>query len=115
MKKEKFSYSLNSADGKAILAALPLVLIYSEIVYSDAQYEINARVGQSVMEKLLNGKADFLPNEIRIMGCAVFIAYDVLRGDLPLDLTDEERNAITPYLFTYNKLYPIFEQYFPDR
>lgn len=115
MKRKHFSYKLTSTDTLAIMAAMPLVITGSAYLSSEFQADINARLATSAMEKLQNHDSNFLPNEIRVIGCAVFAAYFALRGECPFELSAEDRAAISPYFFTYNKLYPIFDEGLPDK
>ena len=100
-----FTCSLSASDIDAIIAALP-ILASPEFESTDEQLNRNIALALSATEKLLNRENKFYINEQRVMFGAVLAARDYLTGALPLDLDSELKDAISPYFFTYNKLYP---------
>lgn len=107
------SYKLSDGDIKAIVAALPIALEFDLFMNtSKIQSDLNKASIESAGVKLLNKNLDLTPNEIRVIGLAVGLATAFLTDpdSLDFELDEDSMHAIQPYIFTYQKLDPIFRQ-----
>lgn len=112
MRPKKISSGLNlsNTDIEAILCALPLVAEVS--AGSPQQDELNAIMCASAAQKLSSHSTSLLPNEVRVISAAITIAVLLLSGQSSdmLSGVDPSRKAeLSKYLFTLNRLDPLFQ------
>lgn len=60
------------------------------------------------MNKLVNGRTDLIPNEMRVVVLSIELAVDFLAGRIKLDVDPETASEIRPHIFTYNHLHDAF-------
>ena len=103
------TYSFTQNDVDAITTALTVLPAYDFFVsdIAEAALAVTASAGRKLImqEKLTK-------QEGAIIALAVDSAYKALRNELALD--SEELARLRPYLFTYNKLQPIFLSLLPE-
>ena len=97
-------------DIQAILCALPLATYIDS--GSPAQDELTLTACNSIVDKISNQSAAFAPKEILVISSAISTAKQFLSGTLP-ELSDilepDEKADLAMYLFTYNRLCPVFD------
>lgn len=105
--KNTYSFSQNDVD--AITTALTVLPAYEFFAsdIADAALVVAASAGQKLIKKETLTK-----REGTFIALAVDSAYKALRDELTLG--SEELARLRPYLFTYNKLQPIFSPFLND-
>lgn len=103
------NYSFTKNDVDAITAALTIIPAYDFFAsdIAEAALAVTASAGRKlIMQEKLTKR------EGALIALAVDSAYKALRNELSLG--NEELALLRPYLFTYNKLQPIFSSLLPE-
>ena len=100
---KRIDLKLSGNDHLAIIAALGVVTDLG-LEESDEQAVLNAGLASSASKKLSSGSGSFSPNGARMVLASVSFARLILSG--VLDADPEQKRALAPYLFNYNRLYP---------
>ena len=96
-------YSLSQGDVEAISAALSILPAYDFAIGQNA--EVLFSLCASAGSKLISHKP-LTNQEMGIVALAIDSAYKALRDEISID--EESKSEIREYLFTYNKLLPVF-------
>lgn len=107
---KKFSYSFTESDVKTFLCTLAVMPTIEFEGVSEVQQNINESCCMSAIEKFLNGRTDFHPNEARVMAVSLNLADAILKGEI--DAEPEVKKELSQYIFSINKLLPIFRAIF---
>lgn len=73
---------------------------------SDIQQSINDSCCASAIKKLTAARTDFHPNETRVMYASLILSDMILKGDI--EAYAEIKKVLSPYIFSINRLLPIF-------
>ncbi len=109
---KKFHYELSHEDIETFLCTLTVCLNIRMDGTSDCQHLINCACCESAIEKLENCQLNMTPNELRMMSVSLNVANMILNGTL--DANYEEKKLCTNYIFSINRLMPIFDDIFAD-
>ena len=100
---------LSSQDIDAIMCALPLVSYYE--TGSEMQDHVNYSLMNTAMEKIVNRKSNFVPNEYRVIYTAIALAVN-FETHLPGVIIDPDWKAeLQHHFFTLNRLHELTKQY----
>lgn len=97
-------FNLTETDIKALTYALEIMSAYG-FAKSDREAEISFALSSSAGQKLILRKP-LSDREVYFVSLAVDCAFKALRDEISLD--SEYRSGLFPYMFTINKLHPIF-------
>ncbi len=106
------NFKLTRNDFDAIIAALPLVA--SANIGSPDEIAHNQFVCECIINKLLAHIPTYSAEEMFLICDAIGAALDFLTG-IPNEylstsiIDDKWKNELTQHLFTYNRLYPYFD------
>lgn len=105
-----FNYSFTNNDIETLLITLSVLPNIEIDDVSEVQQNINDRCCFSAIDKLSAHDANFHPNEIRVMAVSLMISDQILRNEF---VTSQEiKSELSKYMFTINKLLPIFSAAF---
>ena len=95
------NYSFSASDIKAVTAALSVL----------TEYDLLSSLAMSLIAKLnFSGRLDQMSNrESYVIALAIDSAYRALKNEYELD--EESKAELRDYIFTYNKLEPLFSHY----
>lgn len=101
---------LSKSDVDALCYALEIMSSYDDFE-TDSEAELVDSFSVSSAGKLINHQP--LSNrEIYHVATAVDYAFMALRGEVTLD--DEKLSGLRPYMFTINKLHPVFAPFLDE-
>lgn len=103
---KNFEYSFSDSDIKTLLCTLSVMPLVRPDGVSDTQQSINDSCCASAIEKLTAARTDFQPNEIRVMSASLILSDMILKGDI--EAYAEIKKTLSPYIFSINRLLPIF-------
>lgn len=100
------NYSFSASDIKAVTAALSVLTEYDFV--TDAEIDMLSSLAMSLIAKLnFSGRLDQMSNrESYVIALAIDSAYRALKNEYELD--EESKAELRDYIFTYNKLEPLF-------
>lgn len=107
---KSFNYSFSESDVKTFLCTLSIMPQIDFDGIPESQKDINDSCCLSAIEKLLNSRTDFHPNEVRVMAVSLDLSDAILQGEL--EASEEIKNELSPYVFSIKKLLPIFDVLF---
>lgn len=99
-------YSFSDSDIDAITYALS-ILPSLGLEDNALQANINYQLCASARSKLIKHDTNILPNELRVISCALQAVQLINQGGLSTDT--ETKKECTHYLFTVNKLVAVFD------
>lgn len=102
--------NLTSSDIEVIQYALSLLPML-DYDLSDAQQFTNNSLCTSCLEKISNNMQNFSLNETRVIYCALGAMNEIIQNEF--DIEPEIIARCQSYLFTVNKLLPLFEATLP--
>lgn len=103
------NYKLTPDDIETLIKTLSVMLLNDfGFEDSDEQSAVNNLLCTSSIQKLSSGIKDFQPDEIRVMYVSLLLADNILKGYTSAD--DESKQLIQPYIFSINKLLPVFDK-----
>lgn len=103
----KNSYELSKGDIDAITAALAILPAYDFAKYQnpDALFAVCTSAGS----KLINHK-QLTEQELGVVAISIDSAYKALRNEITLN-DENAKSQIRKFIFTYNKLLPLFSPF----
>lgn len=103
---KNIKYSFSDADIDAItyaLSILPSLGLEDNAVQANINYQLCVSAGS----KLIKRDTSILPNEFRVISCALQAVQLINQGGLSAD--EETKQECARYLFTVNKLVSVFD------
>lgn len=107
---KNFNYSLTNSDINTLLCTLSIMPTIEVDGVTDVQHDINTSCCLSAIEKLLNQRTDFHPNEVRVMAVSLSLADAILKDKISTN--SETKCKLSQYIFSINRLLPIFDSIF---
>lgn len=104
---KNFTYSLSESDVKAILCTLEVMPSYG-FYETESENDLVKYLSISSGMKLI-AHEQWNNREIAYVALAIDNAFKALRSENSAD--DEIVSTLRPYLFTINKLHPVFSPY----
>lgn len=107
---KNFHYSFSDADIKTLVCTLSVMPLVHLDGVSAPQQAINDSCCASAIEKLTAYRTDFHPNEARVMAVSLKLSNLILKDEIIVDT--EIKKTLSPYMFSINRLLPIFSSIF---
>lgn len=101
---KNINFNLSESDVKALCYALEIMPSYG-FIEDDAEADLSFALAASSGQKLLLHQ-QLSNREACFVALAVDCAFKALRGEM--SISEEELSGLRPYMFTINKLQPIF-------
>lgn len=101
---KKIHFNLSSDDVKALCCTLEVMPAY-DFLENDIEADLSLTLASSSGRKLILHE-QLTNRETCFVALAVDCAFKALRGELSLD--EEGLSVLRPYMFTINKLHPVF-------